>query len=144
MSSANELNAKIAEQTIASISGQIDFVHALSLAVLAGIFAFMLQIVLHNKDRELIKVRLRCSICLFFGALLEGLSVLCSSLAKGALTSSIAPLYRVDFSKIERLSSATFTGSEALTSLTVAQYLLFFAGIVVVLIFLWTNRRLIA
>lgn len=143
MTCTPELSEKIAEESIKAMSGQIDFVHGLSLAILGGILALALQVALHNRQKESDKLVLQNPLVLLCGILLPAISMGLGIFAKGSLTSSTPSLLKYDFCAIERLGNATFDSASQLAALAAAQSYTFLAGVVAMSVFAWLNRNLI-
>jgi hypothetical protein len=138
-----ELSSKIAEESIKAMSGQIDFVHGLSLAVLGGILALALQVALHNRQKDSNKLTLKRPLILLLGIVLPAISMTLGIFAKGSLTSSTPSLLKYDFCVIERLGKATFDSAAQLAALAAGQSYTFLAGIVAMALFAWLNRDLL-
>ena len=138
-----EMSSKIAEESIKAMTGQIDFLHGLALAVLGGILALTLQVVLHNRQKDSIKLILQGPLILLAGIVLPAASMVVGTLAKGSLTSSIPSLLRYDFCTIARLGNATYDSAGQIGILAAAQSYAFLAGILALALFAWLNRALI-
>lgn len=143
MSTQSDVSAKIAEETLKAMAGQIDSVNALSLAVVGGIFAFSLQIILHNRNSSANKVVLAGTPTLYIALVAQALSMLLGMLAKGSLTSSIPALLQFDFSKVATLGEATFKNATQTTTLAACQGYAFLLGVAVLAAFLIFNRKLL-
>ena len=138
-----EMSGKIAEESIKAMTSQIDFIHGLALAVLGGILALTLQIILHNRKDDSTKVNLQAPSIILVSLVLSLLSMLFATLAKGSLTSSLPSIYKYDFCTVNRLAGAAFDNAGQVSFLAATQSWTFLAGVLAIAAFAWRNRGLI-
>ena len=136
------MQVETAKSVIAQMGGQIDLLITLALGICGGLTALLLQVTLHNGDKNKEAVIFRGTLLLLLCLLCEGASIIFGYLSRGAITSLTPKLLRQDYSKIDNWTQTTFDGSRPLRALPALQGILFIVGIVLVLLFVVANVNL--
>lgn len=137
------MQAEVARSVIDQMGGQIDLLVTLALAICGGLTALLLQIILHNHDREKSGISFKRDRLLFGCLICEGTSIILGYFARAAITSVTPQLLRLDYSAIDSWSQAEFDGNSQLRTFAGAQALLFIIGIFLVVVFIISNSDLL-
>lgn len=131
---------KIAEQIILSMGSQMDLIFTLSVAICGGILGLFVQIAIQNSQPSSpLKFDGYNIFLLTFSS--AAVSILLGYLSRGAITSSIPEIYKIDFSKISSWNSVAFDGYNTLKKLFLWQFLTFLFSILSLFYILFTNRE---
>ena len=133
---------EVGRTVVYAILTQVNLVTTLSVAVIGGVVVLLIQIVFHNKDKNKIKVSLNWIKLVPLILLLEGVSVLFSYFATGAVTSEIPILLQTKYSPTY-LANQNITSLDLIGYLVLVQFSTFFAGIVCIILLLFRNRNLL-
>lgn len=136
-------NIDVANQIISSMGSQIDLIFTLSVAICGGIIALVFQIALHNSKREVSPLKIEWRGLIWSSFLVEGISLLFGYLSRGAITSNIPSIYKIDFSKINIWGEATFGGFCTIKWVINLQFCTFILGVFLLFLLVIKNLKLI-
>jgi hypothetical protein len=111
------MNSDVAQSLLGQMNAQVQFLVTLAGAVLGGVIALLVQILVHNSDPPKTRIELEPLSLRFIWAclLLEGLSILSGYMATGTLAALTPAIFRVASPHFESWSDARFAGRFALT-----------------------------
>lgn len=137
------MNAKIAESLIQQMSAQIELFISLALGICGGLFLLAMQIMLHNQGKDSKIIGIKAFYLWVTTFALEGLSICAGALSRAAITSVTPVIYHLNFSGVKNWTYVNYAGSSSLNGAALFQIVLFFCGMITLLLFVIANRDLI-
>jgi hypothetical protein len=132
---------KIAESVIGQMVGQIELFTSLSIGICGALLLLAMQIMLHNRDSGKEPLRVRCFYLWAIAFILEGASTCAGALAYASITSVTPSIFHLDFSKTNNWTAVSFDGYVSLKVAAMAQFSLFFLGVLSIFFFVIANRK---
>ena len=129
----------VASDLIENIEGYQQLLTTLSLAVSGGIFALLIQILIHNASNST-KVRLKSEWIILAAVALHLLSIGFGIFTKSALVASVPALHAIQWGTGSATEVLTTAGLDQIAFWATCQVILFFLGTAILFIFLICNR----
>ena len=127
---------------IYAIFTQVDLVTTLSVAVLGGFVALLVQIAFHNMDQKKTRFLINWFYLVPVFLLLECAAVLLGYLVIGAVTAAIPSLLNTHYS-LANLADQEINQLNLIRALAIIQFVAFFVGIICVILLLVKNRKML-
>ena len=132
---------EVGSAVVEAITGQGDLLTTLSLAIIGGLFAFAVQIVLHNEGNELKRISLNAIWALMLCAALQLGSIVAGYMLRGTLVAAIPMIFGSKFAVDSQLQDNQIIGLDKARELAVYQFSFFAVGILMMIVFLLLNYK---
>lgn len=126
-----------------ALAGQADLLSSLSLAVIGGLFAFAIQVMIHNSAQTRNKIKMSSLWTWWCALALEATSIGTSYLLKGSVVAAIPTIFGSKYVVGSPLTGGAIPGLDMLRLLAFSQFLTFALGVLVLMLFLVFNRGLL-
>ena len=133
----------IASDVIGNIESYQQLLTTLSLGIVAGVFALLMQVIIHNASETNTSIEIKRSSLLIIGLVIQIISILCGVLTKSALVSSVSSLHQIQWGKGSVVEYINDAGLKSILIFAQLQVILFLVGIIVLCITLLFNWKLI-
>ena len=134
---------EVGRTIIYAIFTQVDLVTTLSVAVLGGFVALLVQIAFHNMDQKKTRFLINWFYLVPIFLLLECVAILLGYLEIGAVTAAIPSLLNTNYS-LANLADQEINQLNLIRALAIIQFVAFFVGIICVVLLLFKNRKMLS
>jgi hypothetical protein len=134
---------EVGSALVDALAGQADLLSSLSLAVIGGLFAFAIQVMVHNSAQPKNKIRLSSLWTWWCALALEAVSIGASYLLKGSVVAAIPTIFGSKYLVGSPLAGGTMPALDMLRLLALCQFATFALGVLILMLFLVFNRRLL-